>query len=133
MTVTVPPWVDALTALLVLTGAVFALVGSFGLVRLGSFYQRIHAPTLGSTLGTWSLSLATALQFSFTRDEPFARALLIGVFFALTIPVTTIFLMRAALFRDRNARRPVPEVLTRPVPPDPGTPAPDDGPGKLLR
>lgn len=129
----VPAWVDALTAVLVLTGASFALIGSFGLARLKSFYQRIHAPTLGSTLGTWSLSLATALQFTFTREEPFARALLIGVFFAVTIPVTTIFLMRAALFRDRNARRPVPEVLTRPVPPEPGAPDPGSRPGALLR
>ena len=48
-----PLWVEAVTAGLVLTGALAALVGSFGVLRLRTFFQRVHAPTLGATLGTW--------------------------------------------------------------------------------
>jgi multicomponent K+:H+ antiporter subunit G len=96
-----PVWVDAVTALLVILGGLAALIGSLGVLRLGSFFQRVHAPTLGATLGTWCIALATAVVGSFMRGQPFAHALLIPVFIALTAPVTTIFLMRAAIFRER--------------------------------
>lgn len=99
-----PLWVDVLTAAMVLAGAVAALVGSFGLLRLRDFFARVHAPTLGYTLGSWGFAAATALQFTFTRDQFFAHALLVVIFIALTAPVTTIFIMRAAIFRRRLAR-----------------------------
>lgn len=100
----VPPSVEAVVAALALLGALAALAGSFGLVSLASFFQRVHAPTLGTTLGTWSLALAMTLELSFSAGRPFVQALLVPVFTAITTPVTTIFLMRAALFRRRVAR-----------------------------
>jgi multicomponent K+:H+ antiporter subunit G len=111
--VALPLWVDLATAILVVAGAVAALVGSIGLVRLRSFFERVHAPTLGYTSGTWSLTLATALQLSFVRDQLYLHALVITAFTALTAPVTTIFLMRAALFRRRVDGREVPPSVTR--------------------
>lgn len=100
MTATTPWWIDALTALLVVVGGLAALVGSLGVLRLGSFFQRAHAPTLGATLGTWCFALATATQVSYARGQVFVHALLIAAFIAMTAPVTTIFLMRAAMFRQ---------------------------------
>jgi len=97
--------VEVVVAALALTGAFATLVGSFGLLRLRGFFARVHAPTLGATLGTWSLALATAVHFSVLRGEPFAHPLLVAAFVALSAPVTTIFLMRAALFRRRLAER----------------------------
>jgi len=119
MMASTPVWVDAATALLVALGGLAALVGSLGVLGLGSFFQRVHAPTLGATLGTWCLVLATAAQASFVRGQLFVHALLIAVFIALTAPVTTIFLMRAAIFRERLlGNRTVPELqgdeLTKP-------------------
>lgn len=107
-----PQWVDALTALLVVVGALAALIGSFGVLRLKRFFQRIHAPTLSATLGTWGFTLATVVQVSFERGQPFLHALLITAFIALTAPVTTVFLMRAAVFRARirGEEIPVPGV-----------------------
>jgi multicomponent K+:H+ antiporter subunit G len=105
-----PPVVEILTGALALAGALAALIGSVGLLRLGSFLQRVHAPTLASTLGTWALTLATALQMSFVREELFLHALLIPAFIAVTTPVTTIFLVRAALFRRRAAGQGPPPV-----------------------
>ncbi|MFP2903948.1 monovalent cation/H(+) antiporter subunit G [Pyxidicoccus sp. 3LFB2] len=101
MNASTPPWVDALTAGLVVLGALAALIGSFGVLRLSTFFQRVHAPTLGSTLGAWSLTLATVVQISFERGQPYLHSLLIGMFIVLTAPITTIFLMRAAVFRAR--------------------------------
>ena len=119
MTPVLPLWVDLLTAALVVLGALTSLVGAFGLVRLPTFYQRVHAPTLCTTVGAWSLSLATVLQISFAHGQPFVHALLIGVFLSLTAPVTTIFLMRAAVFRARLAGEDVPPTVTGPRTPPP--------------
>jgi multicomponent K+:H+ antiporter subunit G len=101
VTASTPVWVDTVTALLVILGGLAALIGSVGVLRLGSFFQRVHAPTLGATLGTWGLALATVAQVSFAHGQLFVHALLIAAFIALTAPITTIFLMRAAMFRER--------------------------------
>jgi multicomponent K+:H+ antiporter subunit G len=98
-----PLWVDVLTALLAVAGGLAALTGAVGLLRLPTFFQRAHAPTLGSTAGSWSLALATALQQSFLKEQVFFHALLIPVFVAVTAPITAIFLIRAGLFRSRLA------------------------------
>jgi multicomponent K+:H+ antiporter subunit G len=99
--VTTAAFVDGVTALLVVVAGVAALIGAIGVLRLGSFFQRAHAPTLGATLGTWCLALATLAQVSFARGQLFVHAALIAVFIASTAPITTIFLMRAAIFRER--------------------------------
>jgi len=121
---TSPLWADIATAVLVVVGASFAAVGSFGLLRMPTFYRRIHAPTLGATLGVWSITLATIIFFSTQGYGLFLHAVLISFFVGLTAPITTIFVMRVALFRDR--RKPDPKV---PVPPAFGaTPAPAQPP-----
>jgi multicomponent K+:H+ antiporter subunit G len=103
-----PQWAEILTAVFAVTGAAFAAIGSFGLVRLPTFFRRIHAPTLGATLGVWATTLATIVYFSVQGSSLFLRASLIALFVALTAPVTTIFLMRAALFRERQKGGDVP-------------------------
>jgi multicomponent K+:H+ antiporter subunit G len=107
-----PAWVDILTALFVASGGLAALLGSMGVLRLRSFFQRIHAPTLGATVGTWSLTLATLTQASFVTGHPYVHALLTVVFIAVTAPITTVFLMRAALFRARVRRDPSVPMMT---------------------
>lgn len=97
-----PLWAEIVTGAFCVLGAAFAAIGSFGLVRLPSFFRRIHAPTLGATLGVWSLTIATIVYFSVQGHNLFLHAVLIAVFVALTAPVTTIFLVRAALFRART-------------------------------
>ncbi len=104
-----PWWAEAITALLVVAGAAFAAIGSFGLVRLPGFFRRIHAPTLGATLGVWCITGATIVYFSVQGFQLFLHAVLIALFVALTAPVTTIFLMRAAMFRERQKAGDVPE------------------------
>lgn len=118
MSAPAPLWADALTALLVVSGALMALSGSFGVLRLKSFFQRVHAPTLGATAGTWCLTLATVVQVSSEHGQLYVHALLIAVFIALTAPVTTLFLMRAAVFRARIRGEEIPEKGP-PVPKNP--------------
>lgn len=108
-----PLWAEIVTAVFVVVGAAFAAIGSFGLVRLPTFFTRIHAPTVGSTLGVWCMTIATVIYFSVQGGNLFLHALLIAVFVALTAPVTTIFLMRAALFRERQKGSDVPPASKR--------------------
>ncbi|XAH25484.1 monovalent cation/H(+) antiporter subunit G [Xylophilus sp. GW821-FHT01B05] len=100
-----PFWAEIAVGLLALLGSLLALLGSVGVLRLTSFFQRIHATTLGATMGCWSLVAATIIYFSAREGTLSVHALLIAIFVALTVPVTTIFLMRAALFRARRAGR----------------------------
>lgn len=91
-----------LVSALVLIGAGLSLLGAFGLVKLQSFYDRVHAPTLGSTLGMTMILIASWLFFGLTEGRWLPRELLIAVFLTVTTPVTLILLARAALFRDRT-------------------------------
>jgi multicomponent K+:H+ antiporter subunit G len=111
MNTALPMWAEILTAVLVVLGAGSAAVGSFGLVRLPTFFHRIHAPTLGATAGAWCITLATIVYSSVQGHNIFLHATLIALFVALTAPVTTIFLMRAALFRERQKGGDVPPAV----------------------
>lgn len=113
MSFSIPMWADALTAALVVISALAALIGSFGLLRFRSFFQRIHAPTLGTTLGAWGLTIATVVQMSYAGGQLYVHALLVSIFIAATAPVSSLLLMRAAVFRARGRRDPnVPQITS---------------------
>jgi multicomponent K+:H+ antiporter subunit G len=98
-----PVFTALVTAVLILLGATLALTGSIGLLRLGNFYDRVHAPTLGSTLGTGLILIASMVLFSALELRPVLHEILIAVFMTVTTPVTYMLLVRAALHRDRDA------------------------------
>jgi multicomponent K+:H+ antiporter subunit G len=97
-----PLWAALAVALLLLLGAGLALTGSIGLLRLRSFYERVHAPTLGTTLGIGCILLASMLFFSVAQTRLVLHEVLIGVLVVVTTPVTLMLLARAALYRDRR-------------------------------
>lgn len=96
----VPVWTALLTSILLLLGAGLTLVGALGLLRFKSFYERVHAPTLGSTLGAGSILMASIIYFSVLQTRPVLHEILIGIFITITTPVTLMLLVRAALHRD---------------------------------
>lgn len=100
----VPLWAAIPAALLLLVGAGLTLVGTIGLVRLPTFYERIHAPTLGVSWGTAGVVLASVIVFSAIEGRPVLHELLIGLFVTVTTPVALMLLGRAALYRDRAVR-----------------------------
>ena len=97
-----PAWAALLTALFLLIGAGLTLIGSLGLLRLNGFYERVHAPTLGTTLGIGSILIASMLFFSVLQLRLVLHEVLLAVFMTLTTPVTLMLLARAALYRDRR-------------------------------
>lgn len=101
-----PPWAAVLVAGLALMSAVLAFSGSLGLLRFRAFYQRAHAPTLGTTAGVACMVGAVVLCFSLLQDGLAVRALLIGVLLLVTAPIGLLLVVRAALARDHLAGTP---------------------------
>jgi multicomponent K+:H+ antiporter subunit G len=97
-----PAWVALLASFLVLLGAGFTLIGAIGLLRLKTFYERMHAPTLGATWGAGGILLSSIVFFSVLQSRPVLHEVLIAVFVTVTTPVTLMLLARAALYRDRS-------------------------------
>jgi multicomponent K+:H+ antiporter subunit G len=97
-----PIWAALLVALLLLIGTGLCLTGSLGLLRLGNFYERVHAPTLGATLGAGCVLFASMIFFSVLQTRPIVHEVLIAVFVTVTTPVTLMVLVRAAVHRDRS-------------------------------
>ncbi|MGE7957344.1 Na+/H+ antiporter subunit G [Pseudomonas sp. NPDC089530] len=107
-------WLQIPVAILLVLGSLFALTGALGVVRLKDYFQRMHAPALASTLGAWCVALASILYFSGMNSAPVVHAWLIPILLSITVPVTTLLLARAALFRKRMAGHDVPaEVSSR--------------------
>jgi multicomponent K+:H+ antiporter subunit G len=98
----VPVVSGTLTAVLLIGGAVMALTGSLGLLRLRSFQERIHAPTLGTTLGTACVALASIVYFSTLESRFVLHELLIIVFVTVTTPISLMVLVRAAVLREQS-------------------------------
>lgn len=97
-----PEWAGILTALLLLVGAGLTLAGAVGTLLFGSFYERVHAPTLGTSWGTAAIALASIVFFSVLGSRLAIHELLIAGFVTVTTPVTLMLLARAALYRDRT-------------------------------
>ena len=98
----IPALAAAITAALLILGGTITLLGSLGLLRLGSFYQRVHAPTLGTTLGTTSIAMASMIYFSMLGSRPVLHEALIVIFVTVTTPISLMILVRAAVLRDRS-------------------------------
>lgn len=99
-----PPWMMGLVAAFLILGSTLTLLGAFGLLHLKSFYDRLHAPTLGTSWGTAAILLASLLSWSWIQDRVVLHDLVIGFCIMVTTPVTLMFLGRAALHRDRMER-----------------------------
>ena len=97
----IPVWVALLVGSLALMGSLLTLLGCMGLARFDSFYQRIHAPTLGTSFGAIFILLASILYFSVSGQRLAVHEVVIVIFVSLTTPVTLMLLARAALYRDR--------------------------------
>jgi multicomponent K+:H+ antiporter subunit G len=97
-----PVWAALMTGFLVLLGACFTIIGAIGLLRLKTFYERIHAPTLGATWGAAGILLGSMIYFTVLQSRPVLHEALIAIFVTVTTPVTMMLLARAAIYRDRT-------------------------------
>ena len=89
--------IEALTALLILVGATFALIGSIGLARLPDFFTRLHGPTKATTLGVGSIVVAALVHSSARSGTLSLREIAVSLFLFITAPVSAHLLAKAAL------------------------------------
>lgn len=88
---------EILLALLIIVGAAFTLIGSFGLFKLPDFFMRLHGPTKATTLGVGAILIASALYFSFEKETLSLHEILITLFLFITAPVSAHLVAKAAI------------------------------------
>lgn len=111
---------EILTSLLILLGGAFALIGSWGLVRLPSLMTRLHGPTKATTLGVGGILIASMIFFPAVEGRYSAHELLITLFLFITAPITANMIAKAHLHRqgsgiDPNPADGIPESLPDPA------------------
>ncbi len=82
--------------LLVIAGALFSLLGTFGLIRLPDVYTRSHAATKTATLGVICVLSGAFLYFWAVEGHISAKLVLGIVFVFVTAPVGGHLIIRAA-------------------------------------
>ncbi|HEY8353283.1 MAG TPA: monovalent cation/H(+) antiporter subunit G [Sphingomonadales bacterium] len=99
-----PAWALVIVGLFLLVGSALTLIGCLGLLHLDTFYKRVHAPTLGTTLGGGLVLLASMLYFSVEGSRFVAHEIVIAVCMIVTTPITFLTLMQAVRHRERTAQ-----------------------------
>jgi multicomponent K+:H+ antiporter subunit G len=102
----IPLWAAIAGSFFLLLGASLTLIGVVGLVRLPTFYERIHAPTLGTSWGVGGMVMGSMILFTAASARPVLHEILIGIFVTVTTPITLMTLGRAAYYRDRSELNP---------------------------
>ena len=73
------PWVEIPVAILLVLSSLLALIGAVGMLRMKDYFQRMHPPALATTLGSWTVALASILYFSALKSGPVLHAWLIPI------------------------------------------------------
>jgi multicomponent K+:H+ antiporter subunit G len=107
-----PIWALVPAAILLMSSGLVALVGSLGLLRLGTFLQRMHGASMGSTLGVGCALLGSMILSSALAERIMLHELVIAVLVFLTSPMSAMMLARAALARSKS-QKPTPRLRPR--------------------
>jgi len=94
-----------LSALLLLSGSAFVLIGGIGVLRMPNVYTRLHAASLTDTLGTLLILTGLVIQAGFTLAA--VKLIAVALFLLVTGPTATYALANAALLSGNmpQARR----------------------------
>jgi multicomponent K+:H+ antiporter subunit G len=95
---------DIIISVMLVIGGSFALIGSFGLIKLRDGMQRLHAPTKGTTVGVGTALIASSVNFWLTHGQFSVQEILIVVFLFVTAPLTALFISKVQLhtMQDRS-------------------------------
>ena len=89
---------DIFLSAILVGGGLFALIGSYGLLRLPRPMQRLHAPTKATTIGVGAALLVSALDLLHLGQISWQEAL-ITLFLLLTAPIAALFLAKTLILR----------------------------------
>ena len=96
--------IELVLAALLVGGGVFALVGSYGLLRLSQPMQRLHAPTKATTIGVGAALVASAFAGLPQSGSISWQELLITLFLLLTAPISALFLAKTLILRHEDPK-----------------------------
>ena len=114
MNTVLPWWVETLVSLLLVASGIFAVLASWGLLQLKSFFKRLHPTALVTTAASWCVTLASVVYFSTVNARLSLSTWLIIIILSISVPITTVLLARAAVDRHRQAGDPrLPQPLLR--------------------
>lgn len=88
---------DAVSWACIVAGGLFCVIGAVGLVRMPSFFTRMHAASLIDTLGAGLILLGLVIQAGLTLVS--VKLAMIGVLLLFASPTATHALAKAALAR----------------------------------
>lgn len=88
---------EALTAVLLVAGGFFCIVGGIGPVRMPDFYTRMHAASVTETLGAGLLLLAMMVHAGLSLVT--AKLVILGLLIFFTSPAATHALAKAGMTR----------------------------------
>jgi multicomponent K+:H+ antiporter subunit G len=94
---------EILVSLAIMIGALFALIGSWGLVRLPTLMERLHGPTKATTLGLGCMLIGSVIFFQLHRGSWSSHELLITLFLFITAPISANLIAKVHLHRLRTA------------------------------
>lgn len=89
------PFLDLLCWLLILIGGAFGIIGGIGIVRMPTFFTRIHAAGMAETMCAPPILLAMMIQAGWSLVT--FKLVLILVFLFLTSPTASHALAKASL------------------------------------
>ena len=118
---------DVVVVCLLAISSLFILVGAFALVKLPTFFQRIHGPTKASTLGVGGILITSILYHAMVGNSFHPRELLITLFLFMTAPISAYMMARAAFSLMQR------EGTAAPRPPPPDNASTDAVPGLQAR
>ncbi|MDP2697325.1 Na+/H+ antiporter subunit G [Thalassospira sp.] len=101
---------EIIISALIVIGGFFALVGSFGLVKLPDLMTRLHGPTKATTLGVGSILVASMLYFWLLQDSFTIHELLITLFLLLTAPITANVIAKAYMLDHADPDKDLPKT-----------------------
>ena len=78
----------------IVIGLIFVSLGIFGLLRLPDVYNRLHATSKIETLGAFGVMLSIFVKVGFAPMG--VKAITVGIFLMLTVPVSAHMISRAA-------------------------------------
>ena len=90
--------VEIFLSVILVGGGLFALIGSYGLLRLPRPMQRLHAPTKATTIGVGAALLVSALDMLDQSQISWQEAL-ITLFLLLTAPISALFMAKTLILR----------------------------------
>ena len=100
-----PDWAALIVICMLLLGGCIVFIGTLGLLRLPTFYQRMHGPAISITLGAGCILIASMILFTAAQSRLVVHELLITLFIMMTAPVVSMLLMRMAVYRDLRGHK----------------------------